>query len=165
MAIFFRTMYWGAGVIALLVAILFIAGMLGFLRGQPPSDLGVKDAKLKPPAKTPNSVSSQAGLYPDHPQRAYADIAPLAFTGPATAAMDKLEKMARSTPGCEVIKREGLYLYAQCSTRWLRFTDDVELWADEAAQVVHVRSASRLGRKDFGVNRARVEAIRSAFKG
>ena len=42
----------------------------------------------------------------------------------------------------------------------MRFVDDVEFWADPSSGVVHVRSASRVGRKDFGVNRARVETIR-----
>jgi uncharacterized protein (DUF1499 family) len=42
----------------------------------------------------------------------------------------------------------------------MRFVDDVEFWVDPAAGVVQVRSASRVGRKDLGVNRARIEAIR-----
>lgn len=56
---------------------------------------------------------------------------------------------------------EGDYLYAQFTTRWLGFMDDVEFWLDRRAGVIHVRSASRLGRRDFGVNRARVEALRA----
>ena len=47
----------------------------------------------------------------------------------------------------------------------MRFVDDVEFWADPASGVVHVRSASRVGRKDFGVNRARIEAIRGRLAG
>ncbi|MDP3413597.1 MAG: DUF1499 domain-containing protein, partial [Polaromonas sp.] len=62
-----------------------------------------------------------------------------------------------------VVEETPGYLYAQCSTRWLRFTDDLELLLDDAARVIHVRSSSRLGRKDFGVNRARVEALRTRF--
>jgi len=47
----------------------------------------------------------------------------------------------------------------------LRFVDDVEFWFDPAANVVQVRSASRIGRKDFGVNRARIENIRARMGG
>ena len=47
----------------------------------------------------------------------------------------------------------------------LRFVDDVEFWVDPAAGVIQVRSSSRLGRKDLGVNRARVERIRAAWAG
>ena len=43
----------------------------------------------------------------------------------------------------------------------MRFVDDVEFWVDPAAGVVQVRSASRVGRKDFGVNRARIENVRA----
>ena len=55
------------------------------------------------------------------------------------------------------------YLYVQFTTRWLRFVDDVEFYAPADANLIHVRSASRVGRKDFGVNRARIEAIRTAL--
>ena len=47
----------------------------------------------------------------------------------------------------------------------MRFVDDLELTFDEKAGVLHVRSASRLGRRDFGVNRARVEALRARIDG
>ena len=47
----------------------------------------------------------------------------------------------------------------------MRFVDDVELYYDEKAGLIHVRSASRLGRRDFGVNRKRVEALRSHIQG
>jgi uncharacterized protein (DUF1499 family) len=47
----------------------------------------------------------------------------------------------------------------------MRFVDDVEIFFDEKAGLLHVRSASRLGRRDFGVNRARVEALRARIEG
>ena len=124
----------------------------------------MKTGRLKPPADNPNSVSSQAVLHPDHPFRAYADIAPLAYTGDGAAAFARAVALVKATPGTAVSEETPGYLYAQCSTRWLKFTDDLELWLDEAAHVIHVRSASRLGRKDFGVNRARVEALRLRFE-
>ncbi|MEO5655608.1 MAG: DUF1499 domain-containing protein, partial [Nitrosospira sp.] len=68
---------WALVVIAVVVITGLLAGQLGLLKGTQPTDLGVHDGRLKPPSKTPNSVSSQASLYPDHPQRAYAEIAPL----------------------------------------------------------------------------------------
>ena len=55
------------------------------------------------------------------------------------------------------------YLRAEAETRWLRFVDDLEFWANPARGVVELRSASRLGRKDFGKNRVRIEAIRAAY--
>jgi len=147
--------------VAGLLVMLLVAGQLGLLRGRVPTDLGVKNGRLKPPALNPNSVSSQATLYPDHPFRAYADIAPLAYTGDGAVAFAQVAALVKATPGTTLVEETTGYLYAQCSTRWLRFTDDLELVLDEAAQVIHVRSSSRLGRKDFGVNRSRVEALRT----
>ena len=67
-----------------------------------------------------------------------------------------LEGMPRTT----VVRDEGNYLHAEFRSRLLGFVDDVEFTYDAQAGVLHVRSASRLGRRDFGVNRARVEALR-----
>lgn len=148
-----------------LVAAVFVAGQAGFLAGKEPPDLGVKDGRLKPPSLTQNSVSSQAGLYPDHPMRAYAEIAPFKFTGEGRAAIDRIKRIVETTEGARIIRAEPTYLYAQFQTRWLRFVDDVEFFADDDAKVVHVRSASRIGRGDLGVNRARIEAVRARFAG
>jgi uncharacterized protein (DUF1499 family) len=135
------------------------------LSGKEPSDLGVKDGKLKPPSRTENSVSSQAGLYADHPMKAYAEIAPIRFTGEGRAAIDRIRRIVESTQGARVVRAEPTYLYAQFQTKWLKFVDDAEFFVDEGAKVVHVRSASRIGRGDLGVNRARIEAIRARFAG
>jgi len=67
-------------------------------------------------------------------------------------------------PGARVVTKQSDYLYVQFSTRLMRFVDDAEFWFDPASGLVQVRSASRLGRKDFGVNRARIEAIRARLE-
>jgi uncharacterized protein (DUF1499 family) len=148
-------------VVGLAIALL-AAGQLGLLKGSAPASLGVRDGRLQPPSPTPNSVSSQASLYPGHPQLEYARIAPLRYAGDGKAAFAKVVAAVRGLPRTVVVKEEPGYLYAQCTTRWLGFTDDLELLLDEQAQVIHVRSASRLGEGDLGVNRARVETIRLA---
>lgn len=147
----------------LVAAAVFAAGQLGLLKGQTPEGLGIHDGRLKQPSLTPNSVSSQADLYPNHPQRGYARVAPLQFTDDADKAMDKLERILRATDRTVVITRDAGYLYAQSSTALLKFTDDLEFWLDRPAGVIQLRSASRLGRKDFNVNRERIEKIRAQF--
>lgn len=144
---------------------LVIAGQLGALSGAVPQKLGVTDGKLRPPSRTPNSVSSQADLYPDHPQKDYAGIAPLRYTGDANAAMEKLANLLDKSERTVIVTREPGYIYAQSSTALFKFTDDMEFWLDQPNKVIQVRSASRLGRKDFGVNRARMEALRTRFSG
>lgn len=144
---------------------IFATGQLGFLRGEPPVPLGASAGRLAPPSRTPNSVSSQAALYPEHPQAMYAAIDPLALVANenGAAALARLDKLLQATPGVTVVERQPHYLRAQAETRWLKFVDDVELLVDEPAGVIHLRSGSRLGRKDFGVNRARMEALRQRF--
>jgi uncharacterized protein (DUF1499 family) len=152
---------WLLILIVLLAVALVAAGQFGLLKGTPPTDLGVRDGRLKAPSNTPNSVSSQAGLYPGHPMRMNAEIAPLALRGDGPATLAQLKAVVEGMDGAVVVKTEPDYLYAQFTTRWMKFTDDVEFWFDPAAGVVQVRSASRIGRGDLGANRQRVEAIRA----
>ena len=124
-----------------------------------PDNLGVKAGRLAPPKSTPNSVSSQAD-----PADAEHYIAPIAIKGDAPAAMAAARKAVESMTDSTIIRQDGDYLYAEYRTRTMRFVDDLELLYDAKAGVLHVRSASRLGRRDFGVNRARVEALRARIK-
>lgn len=139
------------------------AGQTGLFAGSAPTDLGVHDGRLKPPSATDNSVSSQAALYPDHPQRAYAEIAPLALRGDGPATIAKLKTIVSQMRGAKIVTTEPDYLYAQFTTPLMKFVDDVEFWYDPAAQAIQVRSASRVGKGDLGVNRKRVEAVRAAL--
>lgn len=156
-----KIIWWIAVAIVGIALALVIAGQLGLLRGTVPQDLGVKDGKLKPPARTPNSVSSQADLYPDNPQAAYARIDALHYAGDGRVALAKLAKLLAAQDRTVIVQHTDGYLYARCTTALLRFTDDVEFWLNPDKQQIEVRSASRVGRKDFNVNRERVEALRS----
>jgi uncharacterized protein (DUF1499 family) len=155
---------WFVIVVVLLIVVAVAAGQLGFLQGTAPTDLGVRDGKLKPPSMTENSVTSQAVLYPDHPQRKYADITPLPLKGDGPATLAKIKAIVESMDGVKIIKSEPGYLYAQFTSKLMKFVDDVEFWFDPAASAIQVRSASRVGRGDLGVNRKRIEAVRSALE-
>lgn len=138
-------------------------GQLGLLGGKRPTDLGLRNGLLKPPvADRWNSISSQAAL---HPHTDYHLIAPLSYRGDGKAAFRKLSAIVRAMPGVTIVTAEPGYLYAECQTRLMKYTDDVEFALDEQAGVIQMRSASRLGRRDFGTNRKRLEAIRAAFNG
>ena len=154
---------WLVIAVALLIILAIAAGQLGFLQGTAPTDLGVHDGRLKPPSVTENSVTSQAALYPDHPQRKYADIAPLPVKGEGPASIAQIKAIVEGMHGAKVVKSEPGYLYAQFTTRLMKYVDDVEFWFDPAANVIQVRSASRVGRGDLGVNRKRIEAVRAAL--
>ncbi|WP_298831602.1 DUF1499 domain-containing protein [uncultured Piscinibacter sp.] len=148
-------------VLLLLAVAVALAAQLGLLRGRMPADLGARDGRLKPPSMTPNSVSSQAHLYHDHPQRGYAQIDPVTVTDSGPQTLERLRRIVEGMEGAKVVRSDPGYLHVEFTSRWMKFVDDCEFWFDPRAGVIHVRSASRMGRKDFGVNRARVEAIRA----
>ncbi len=128
--------------------------------GKRPNYLGVKDGRLARCKSTPNCVSSQA----DAADGAHF-IAPIRFKGAAPAGMTALRQAVEGMERATVIRQEANYLYAEFRSRLMRYVDDVEFMFDEKAGLIHVRSASRLGIRDFGVNRARVEALRSRIEG
>ena len=147
-------------VLAALVLTAVVAGQTGAFKGRTPAKLGLHEGKLKRPSRTPNSVSSQAKLWSETASTQRAMIAPLALVGDGPATLARLRAIVESIPGAQVVKVEPDYLYATFTSVVFKFVDDVEFWFDPANAVVQVRSASRVGRSDKGVNRARIEAIR-----
>ena len=157
---------------ALIVAVLAAAGAIaGFalhtavtrgdtvFAGKRPSNIGVHDGRLAPPKRSPNNVSSQA------PQDdAGHSIAPLKFLGNGAEALITLRKVIDAMDRTHVVQDDGGYLCAEFRSKLMGYVDDVEFLVSEKEGVIHIRSASRLGRRDFGVNRARVEAIRRRFE-
>ena len=130
---------------------------MGLFSGPRPENLGARDGRLAPCKHTPNCVSSQADAYKD----AGHYIAPIGTQGSARDAWAALTSLLQSMPRVSVVADQEDYLYAEFTSRTMGFVDDVEFLLDEKAGVIHVRSASRLGASDFGVNRDRVETIRS----
>jgi uncharacterized protein (DUF1499 family) len=154
---------WIVIVVLALVLSAIAAGQLGLLQGTAPTDLGVHQGKLKGLSATNNSVSSQADLYPDHPQNQYSTIAPLALRGDGPATIAKIKAIVEGMEGAKLINSTPDYLYAQYTTPLMKFVDDVEFWFDPVANVIQVRSASRIGKGDRGLNRKRIEAVRAAL--
>ena len=116
-----------------------------------PENLGVRDGMLAPCKPSPNCVSSQA-----NPADREHYIAPIHGT------MDAVRRAVEAIPRTRIIEKGETYLYAEFRTRLMGFVDDVEFFFD--GHVIQVRSCSRLGRRDFGVNRRRVEALRRAIE-
>ena len=127
--------------------------------GKRPDNLGVKDGRLATCGRRLNCVSSQAD-----PADARRYVAPIPFKGDAQAALSAARKAVERMRRATVIRQEGNYLHAEFRSKLMGFVDDVELMFDERSGVLHVRSASRLGRRDFNVNRERVEALRARLK-
>ncbi len=111
--------------------------------------------RLAPLRSLPNAVSSQCD-----PRDSVHYIAPLQLRGEPDVHWARLVGTVREMPGCSVVEERRDYFYAEFRSSFFGFVDDVEFALDAEAGLIHVRSAARLGRSDFGVNRRRVESIR-----
>ncbi len=116
---------------------------------------GLQDGVLAPCPNKPNCVCSEA-------RGGSAFIEPLVFEGDAAVAWQRAKQAVTATGG-DIKETQDNYLRSTYTTRWLRFVDDLELRLDKESGVIHVRSASRVGHSDFGVNRKRVEKLRVEF--
>ncbi|HAC63392.1 MAG TPA: DUF1499 domain-containing protein, partial [Cyanothece sp. UBA12306] len=121
--------------------------------GTQPDNLGISQEKLALCPSSPNCVSSQS-VDAEH------YIKPLAYQGSAKSAIASLQDIINGQERTKIITANDQYIYAQFSSRWMGFVDDVEFAVNEAKGVIDVRSASRLGESDLGVNRQRIEQIR-----
>jgi uncharacterized protein (DUF1499 family) len=127
-----------------------------FFAGTHPDNLGISEGYLTTCPATPNCVSSQSSDAEHY-------IEPLAYKTSASDAIAKLKSIVESQERAKLISATDDYLYAEFTSRWMGYVDDVEFWLNKKENVVEVRSASRLGESDLGVNRQRIETIRSQF--
>lgn len=125
--------------------------------GKRPDGLGLRDGQLGLGPRKPNWVCSRADTDAAH------RVEPLQVPGNRTQAMTRLLAVLRATPGATVVREEGDYVHAEFRTRLMGFVDDVEFHLPDNSGTIQVRSASRLGYSDVGVNRKRVEMLRKAL--
>ena len=118
--------------------------------GERPNNLGVKDGKLTACPGTPNCVNSQA-------TDTQSKVEPL-----PDVSIAEIKKVIEGMERTTIVEETDNYLYVEFKSKLMGYVDDVEFYRD--AGMVHVRSASRLGQSDLGVNRKRVEEIRSKLK-
>lgn len=124
-------------------------------------NLGVSNGKLAVCPDSPNCVSSQAQVEDTH------YIEPIVLKDSNVDAHDSVLAVLESLKRVKVVVNEADYIHAEFTSAVFRFVDDVEfLFSEERSGevIIDIRSASRVGHSDFGVNRKRMEAIRSKLK-
>jgi uncharacterized protein (DUF1499 family) len=138
------------------VTVLFLAGgaMLS-LKSREGSAPGLSDGSLAPCPETPNCVCSEC-------EQGQAFVLPFPCEGDPDASWLQVQQALLDLGGA-IVRVENDYLAATFKSPLFRFVDDVELRLDRSNGVIHIRSASRVGRSDLGKNRERVEAIRRRF--
>ena len=134
---------------------LFTVMLLG-CSGRRPLNLGITEGKLSPCPDSPNCVSSQSS-----DKRHF--IQPVRYEGTEQKAMERLIGVIQGMKRCRIITMGDHYIHAEFTSAVFRFVDDVEFYFDSEAKIIHMRSASRIGYSDFGVNRQRMEKVRSLF--
>jgi uncharacterized protein (DUF1499 family) len=148
-------------ILAIALILAFLIWNNHILAGTRPTNLGIHDGKLAACPSTPNCVNSQAPA-----SDAEHAIAPIEFGGKGSLRMDDLKLILKDTPRTNIIiEANNNYLYAEFSSKLMGFVDDVEFYIDDPSKTIQVRSASRLGESDLGVNRQRIEEIRTKLQG
>ena len=129
---------------------------MGLLENNAMADAKINDKMITPCPSTPNCVSSI-----DRDNKHF--IEPLRFEGSAKDAQYCLLEVLSALKRTRVVTLKENYIHAESVSAVLRFVDDVEFFFDNSQKVIHVKSASRVGYSDLGVNRRRVEKIRELF--
>lgn len=143
---------WILGIMALL---LLLTACTSAVSKQQPSGTGLDHKRLRPCPSSPNCVCSE------FTGRA-SFIAPVSFTESPESAWSKATATVQEMGGT-MLTVDSDYLHAVFTSRIFRFKDDLELRMDRENRIIHLRSASRTGYSDFGVNRKRAEQFRNFF--
>lgn len=141
--------------LALVCSMCFLSCM-----SEPPENLGLKDGKLSKCPSKPNCVCT---FEDESDSRHY--IAPMSYTSSQSEAMKKIKSALNEISRSKVITETENYLHVECTSMVFRFVDDLEIFLDDSTKLIHFRSASRVGHSDLGVNKKRVETLKSKLTG
>jgi uncharacterized protein (DUF1499 family) len=147
-----KRMVW----LILIVVVGFLGLQLWARTTRPPPILGWHEGRLAPCPDSPNCVCSQ--------DTGEAAITAIPYPGATEATRVKVLATLAAMPRTRIVTQDGAYVHAECRTLIFGFVDDLELYLDDGAKVIQVRSASRLGQSDFGVNRRRIELLRQELR-
>lgn len=140
----------------LIASLSLLTGVIMFAcAGKPPTNIGIRDGRLAPCSGTPNCVVSQGGDPQHH-------IDPIAYSIEKTDAIEIIKQIVQEMAGTRIVTEEANYVHVEYKSKIMGFVDDVEFYFPEAS-FIQVRSASRVGHSDLGVNRKRIEEIRQLF--
>ena len=144
-------------IILAIIAVLVVAVMITFFvmgkNSRNISMAGLENGTLQSCPDRPSCVSSLEN-------RKAFQIAPLVVDSSIKAPLQKLEQLIMTMPQANIIERRDTYLHATFTSKFFGFVDDIEFLCD-GSNTIQVRSVSRVGHSDLGVNRQRVEAIRA----
>ena len=121
-----------------------------------PKNLGVNNGKLAKMPNKPNAVSSQTDVIDKQ-------IEAMEFKENLERSKEHIIKAIETYDNAKIVKNENNYIYAVFTTGKMKYHDDVEFYFDESEKLIHVRSASRIGFSDMGLNRERYNKLREIY--
>lgn len=146
-------MSYGARPLGILLSAMLMSGCWG----GPNHTLGMQNGTLAPCPSSPNCVHT--GLrHPEGTQGMFADA-----RVPRNELMERIAGVVAEMPRTRIVTQSSEYLHAEATSLIFRFVDDLEIGIGDDSEVM-VRSSSRVGRSDLGVNVARVEELRTRLK-
>lgn len=125
--------------------------------GSRPTDLGVSADRLSPCPSSPNCVCSDCDATKHQ-------IPPFILAEPAPQAWQAVREQLAALPRTRIVSVSDNYLHAECRSAVFGFVDDLELHLRPEQGIIAIRSAARLGYYDFGVNRRRLEGLRTTLR-
>ena len=135
---------------------MIMAVILTSASGAHGQSLGVTEGKLAPCPDAPNCVSTQS-------RGNRHAMKPLPYLRTREASRERILSILKGIKRTTIVTATECYIHAELRTALFRFVDDVEFFLDETAGVIHFRSASRVGRYDFGTNRRRMNGISKKY--
>ena len=135
------------------VGLLFLVTLVS-CAGSPPSKQGAEHGGLAPCPSSPNCVCSDS-------RGGEHAVAPLVLAVPPAQAWAAIQKAVAEMPRCQIVEATDDSLHAECRSALFRFVDDLEIQLRPEEGIAALRSASRVGYSDLGVNRKRVESLRA----
>ena len=144
--------------VILLVSLLVAAFVYINLNNGTPEELGVIGGQLTVCPESPNCVSSQSDKIDEQ-----HFVEAISYQGSRPKMQLALEKYLLSTSNYRIVKSELGYLHTEVKSDLIGFVDDVEFYLPKEENIIHIRSASRVGFSDFDVNRNRVRQITAAL--
>ncbi len=140
------------------IALILVAGLIAFMvykNNVTPSYLGLHNGQFSPVPSSPNAVSSQTDIEEKQ-------VEPLPFTSIVDAKKNVKRTLAQLS-GNRIETEKSNYIHIVFTTETMKYHDDVELYFDEKAKLIHYRSQSRVGYSDRGLNKQRYQQFSELY--
>lgn len=149
-------------IVLIILVVLVLSGFIGFfvlgLMSQSGEAGGLVGGRLAKCPDKPNCVCTEFEADLTH----YTE--PVLISRSDTSGVLSGLKTVIQEMGGKVQKEDSQYLAATFTSSFFRFVDDLEIRIDLDQKTIHMRSSSRVGHSDRGVNKKRIERLKKLYQ-